>query len=161
MVVYLCVHWWRCGGSFSSDSITEWVGLGCECALMVLFSPSPFLLCSLFDSYFLPPPLLPLPLLPSPPPSCSGLSSSAQRRDALRLLCLLLPQPNRDTLLELLQFLSRVALHSDGIILIDGTEVIMMEKKELAQPPSGPHSPSPSLVVLHSPSLSLVALPSL
>lgn len=84
-----------------------------------------------------PPPSLPLPFTPpphsfhsSPPlflplpyPSSSGLSSSAQRRDALRLLCLLLPQPNRDTLLELLQFLSRVALHSDGIILIDGTEV--------------------------------------
>lgn len=52
-----------------------------------------------------------------------GLGSSAQRRDALRLLCLLLPPPNRDTLQELLQFLSRVALHSDGIILIDGTEV--------------------------------------
>ena len=51
------------------------------------------------------------------------LSSSAQRRDALRLLCMLLPQANRDTLQELLQFLSRVALHSDGIILIDGTEV--------------------------------------
>ena len=51
------------------------------------------------------------------------LSNSAQRRDALRLLCLLLPQPNRDTLQELLEFLSRVALHSDGIILIDGTEV--------------------------------------
>lgn len=34
-----------------------------------------------------------------------------------------MPQANRDTLLELLQFLSRVALHSDGIILIDGTEV--------------------------------------
>jgi hypothetical protein len=50
------------------------------------------------------------------------LSSSAQRRDALRLFCLLLPQANRDTLQELLQFLSRVALHSDGIILIDGTE---------------------------------------
>jgi hypothetical protein len=50
------------------------------------------------------------------------LSSSAQRRDALRLFCLLLPQANRDTLQALLQFLSRVALHSDGIILIDGTQ---------------------------------------
>lgn len=46
-----------------------------------------------------------------------------RRRDALRLLCVLLPQPNRDTLQELLQFLSRVALHSYGMILIDGTEV--------------------------------------
>lgn len=52
------------------------------------------------------------------------LSSSAQRRDALRYLCLLLPQANRDTLQELLQFLSRVALHSNGIILIDGTEEV-------------------------------------
>jgi len=51
------------------------------------------------------------------------LSNPGQRRDALRLLCLLLPQANRDTLQELLKFLSRVALHSDGIILIDGTEV--------------------------------------
>ena len=51
------------------------------------------------------------------------LSSSAQRRDALRLFCLLLPHANRDTLQALLQFLSRVALHSDGIILIDGTQV--------------------------------------
>lgn len=51
------------------------------------------------------------------------LSSSAQRRDALRLFCLLLPPANRDTLQALVQFLSRVALHSDGIILIDGTEV--------------------------------------
>jgi hypothetical protein len=50
------------------------------------------------------------------------LSSSAQRRDALRLFCLLLPHANRDTLQALLQFLSRVALHSDGIILIDGTQ---------------------------------------
>ena len=63
------------------------------------------------------------PSLPPPPSLPSELSSSAQRRDALRLLCLLLPQANRDTLQELLQFLSRVALHSDGIILIDGTEV--------------------------------------
>ena len=39
-----------------------------------------------------------------------------QRRDALRLLCLLLPRINRDTLQELLQFLSRVALHSNDII---------------------------------------------
>ncbi len=51
------------------------------------------------------------------------LSNPGQRRDALRLLCLLLPQANRDTLQELLTFLSRVALHSDGIILIDVTEV--------------------------------------
>lgn len=50
-------------------------------------------------------------------------ANNGQRRDMLRLLCLLLPQANRDTLQELLQFLSRVALHSDGIILIDGTEV--------------------------------------
>ena len=51
------------------------------------------------------------------------ITNPGQRRDALRFLCLLLPQANRDTLQELLQFLSRVALHSDGIILIDGTEV--------------------------------------
>lgn len=51
------------------------------------------------------------------------LSNTAQRRDALRLLCVLLPSANRDTLQDLLQFLSRVALHSNGIILIDGTEV--------------------------------------
>lgn len=54
---------------------------------------------------------------------CVELNNPGQRRDALRLLCLLLPQANRDTLQELLKFLSRVALHSDGIILIDGTEV--------------------------------------
>ena len=64
-----------------------------------------------------------------PPPSLSlsldlsEFQNPGQRRDTLRLLCLLLPTPNRDTLQELLQFLSRVALHSNDIILIDGTEV--------------------------------------
>ena len=57
----------------------------------------------------------------SPPPP--ELATPAQRRDALRYLCLLLPQANRDTLQELLRFLTRVALRSNGIILIDGTEV--------------------------------------
>ncbi len=65
----------------------------------------------------LPPPLFSLSL------SATELQNRGQRRDALRLLVLLLPQANRDTLHQLLQFLSRVALHSDGIILIDGTEV--------------------------------------
>ena len=51
------------------------------------------------------------------------LATPALRRDALRYLCLLLPQANRDTLQELLRFLTRVALRSNGIILIDGTEV--------------------------------------
>jgi hypothetical protein len=50
------------------------------------------------------------------------LSTRALQKNALRFLVALLPRPNRDTLQELLQFLSRVALHSNGIILIDGTE---------------------------------------
>eukprot|EP00731_Ephydatia_muelleri_P030835 Em0022g349a len=54
--------------------------------------------------------------------STTKFDNPGRRRDALRLLCVLLPQPNRDTLQELLQFLSRVALHSYGMILIDGTE---------------------------------------
>lgn len=54
--------------------------------------------------------------------STTKFENPGRRRDALRLLCVLLPQPNRDTLKELLQFLSRVALHSYGMILIDGTE---------------------------------------
>ena len=39
-----------------------------------------------------------------------------QKRDALRLLCLLLPRPNRDTLQEVLQFFSRVALHANDMM---------------------------------------------
>lgn len=62
-------------------------------------------------------------MIPFSPFTLTELSTPANRRDALRLLCLLLPQANRDTLQELLRFLSRVALRSNGIILIDGTEV--------------------------------------
>ena len=51
------------------------------------------------------------------------ISTRAQQKNALRYLVILLPRPNRDTLQELLQFLCKVALHSDGIILVDGTEV--------------------------------------
>ena len=51
------------------------------------------------------------------------LHSRSQQKEALQLLCLLLPRPNRDTLQELVQFLSRVALHSNDTILLDGTEV--------------------------------------
>ena len=46
----------------------------------------------------------------------------SKRRDTLRLLCLLLPKPNRDTLKCLLHFLNQVALHSNDIIMMDGTE---------------------------------------
>ena len=51
------------------------------------------------------------------------LQSRSQQKEALNLLCLLLPRPNRDTLRELVEFLSRVALHSNDTILLDGTEV--------------------------------------
>ena len=54
------------------------------------------------------------------------LQSRSQQKEALSLLCLLLPRPNRDTLQELLQHMSRVALHSTGIILVDGTEVLTL-----------------------------------
>ena len=78
---------------------------------------------SLFCLLSLPPsfsfsPSLPLSLPPSPELTTKGLQKSA-----LRYLVILLPRPNRDTLQELLQFLCRVALHSNGIILMDGTEV--------------------------------------
>ena len=52
-----------------------------------------------------------------------GLQSRGQQKEALQLLCLILPRPNRDTLQHLVQFLSRVALHSNDTILLDGTEV--------------------------------------
>jgi len=50
------------------------------------------------------------------------LDSRSDRRDCLRLICMLLPQPNRDTLKQLLYFLDQVAMYSSEIILIDGTE---------------------------------------
>ncbi|XP_019850856.1 PREDICTED: rho GTPase-activating protein 6-like [Amphimedon queenslandica] len=50
------------------------------------------------------------------------LTTKGLQKTALRYLVVLLPRPNRDTLQELLQFLCRVALHSNGIILMDGTE---------------------------------------
>jgi hypothetical protein len=50
------------------------------------------------------------------------VETRSKRRDTLRLLCLLLPKPNRDTLQCLLHFLNQVALHSNDIIMIDGTE---------------------------------------
>lgn len=50
------------------------------------------------------------------------LESRSDRRDCLRLLCMLLPQANRDTLQQLLYFLDQVAMYSSEIILIDGTE---------------------------------------
>lgn len=50
------------------------------------------------------------------------LESRSDRRDCLRLLCMLLPQANRDTLQQLLYFLDQVAMYSSEVILIDGTE---------------------------------------
>ena len=50
------------------------------------------------------------------------VESRSDRRDCLRLLCMLLPQANRDTLQQLLCFLDQVAMYSSEIILIDGTE---------------------------------------
>lgn len=91
--------------------------MGVTLQFMSLFTRSLSILS--FLPLLSPPSLLPS-LSPFVPPE---LTNSGQRRDALRLTCLLLPQANRDTLQELLQFLSRVAMHSDGIILLDGTEV--------------------------------------
>ncbi|XP_065884816.1 rho GTPase-activating protein 6-like isoform X2 [Dysidea avara] len=54
--------------------------------------------------------------------STRRLESRSDRRDCLRLICMLLPQPNRDTLQQLLYFLDQVAMYSSEIILIDGTE---------------------------------------
>lgn len=50
------------------------------------------------------------------------VESRSDRRDCLRLLCMLLPQANRDTLQQLLCFLDQVTMYSSEIILIDGTE---------------------------------------
>lgn len=78
--------------------------------------------------------------IPSSLPSYSSppeLQNPGHRRDALRLLCILLPQPNRDTLKELLQFLSRVSLFSYEMILIDGTQVRLQWCPHAAPPLRG------------------------